>query len=189
MGLKEGQIIREWDREGHHLICRFLKGTDVKGLMDYINSLVREQSRINLVQPVTLKEEKTYVRSLLSKMKKGKLIHVVVEADGEIAGAAELSCGGDLATSSDHCATFGIGLKKSVRGLGLGMMLAQLVCDLAQKQWSHLRIIKSAYYSDNLASARLHKRLGFAVYGVLKKGGKFGDAYVDEILAAKHVRD
>ena len=184
--MKEGQILEEFTVGKEQMMFRLARKGDAEGLRDHVNALVREGARIALIKKMTLKEEQEWLEDVLKKQAKGEHYHVVVECEGKIVGGGNICISLGRGRATQHVATIGFGLSGGVRGKGVGERLGKLMIALAQKEFKS-EIVRSSYFSDNEASARLHKKLGFRAVGRIPRGGKYGKKYLDEIIMVKEL--
>lgn len=63
-----------------------------------------------------------------------------------------------------HVASFGMGIKDSYSGLGVGSKLLSTIIDLADN-WLNLSRIELTVYTDNHAAIGLYKKFGFVIEG------------------------
>ena len=118
MKFKEGKILERFhlDRNGKHynVEFRYPRMSDAKQLLNYINALVAEDTMILADKKMTLKGEKEWLKDIISKTKKDRMIVVITEIDGSIAGITELK---RHVGREYHVATFGISVAKKYRRL------------------------------------------------------------------------
>ena len=187
MKFKDGKVLEKFhvekDGKMYHVDFRCPMVSDARLLLHHINSLVEEHAPILANKKFTLKEEKEWLKELITKGKKGQIIAVVIEVDGNVIGIAELR---RHVGRKSHVATFGISVGKEYRRLGLSTRVFSLLEKTAGSQG--IKIIDSCYYSKNRASEKLHKKLGFHVTGRIPNAGRFGKSYDDEIFVYKKVK-
>jgi len=79
-----------------------------------------------------------------------------------------------------HVASFGMAVKDTAQGQGVGSALLNTVIDLADN-WLNTKRIELEVYSDNEAAIYLYKKFGFVIEGEAKayafKNGHYVDAY------------
>lgn len=181
---KAGKIIEQKNFGPYKVTLRFPRMKDVYQYMALANALVAERARIGLTKKVSLKEERARMKDRFRRAKKGMLIPLCIEANNKIIGAASLFREVPPPSAFEHTAKFVIQLLKEYRGLGIATHAAKTLFDLGKKMWG-LRLIRSSYAADNIASAALHRKLGFKFVGKIPKGLKYGQKYVDEIIVLK----
>ncbi len=79
-----------------------------------------------------------------------------------------------------HVATFGMGVKDSVSGQGIGSKLLSTALDLSDK-WLNLKRIEITVYKDNNPAVKLYEKFGFKVEGEAEayafRNGEYVSAY------------
>ena len=82
--------------------------------------------------------------------------------DGVVVG----NLGFEICTSPRrrHVASFGMGVKDSVLGKGVGSKLLATVIDLSDK-WLNLKRLELTVYVDNERAIKLYKKVGFKIEG------------------------
>lgn len=80
-----------------------------------------------------------------------------------------------------HAATFGMGVKASARGTGVGSALVVAAIEICEK-WMNVSRIELQVYTDNAAAISLYKKHGFVVEGTLRnyafRNGQYVSAHV-----------
>lgn len=115
--------------------------------------------------------------------KKGK-VFVAIEVDGEYAGSCEITR--DEMNTKKHIGTLGIGLRKEIRGLGIGKKAMQICIKEAKKSLG-ISIVKLEVYNTNKPGIGLYKKLGFRITGRIKKGALHWGKYKDDITMVKYL--
>jgi RimJ/RimL family protein N-acetyltransferase len=87
---------------------------------------------------------------------------------------------------SRHVGTLGIGLRKDVRGMGIGKKLVRL-CLCESKKKLELKIVKIYVFDTNKSARLFYKRLGFKEVGKIPKGVLHNGKYKDDIIMAKRL--
>lgn len=79
-----------------------------------------------------------------------------------------------------HVATFGMGVKDSELGKGIGSKLVSTIIDLSDK-WLNLKRLELTVYADNERAINLYKKFGFKVEGQSEayafRNGEYVSAY------------
>ena len=180
----EGKVLERKMFGDVGVIFRFPKKDDTTQLMNYINSLVKEGARIGICSKVSFREEKAWLSRMLEKCKRENTIFICIEVSGSVVGVGSISKTTDYPSVFSHVGELGFGILKPYRKKGIVSYIVQMFFRMVKKQWE-LELVKSSYASDNLASATLHKKLGFEIAGRIPDGAKYGDTYLDEIIAVK----
>lgn len=148
-----------------------------KKFMAIINSLIEEDAKISRNQKVTLEEEKAFLKG--SARNKNE-VNLVAECDDEIVGFARICLEkGRL----NHIGTFGIFIKSSYRGVGLGKYLMSEIIKLAKKElYPKLKIIQLGVIDINKPALNLYKKMGFKRVAKLPKQLQYKKGFVTEIV-------
>lgn len=85
-----------------------------------------------------------------------------------------------------HVATFGMGVKESARGAGVGSALVAAAIDLCEK-WMNVSRIEVEVYTGNEAAIRLYQKHGFTIEGTCRKYAFRDGQYVDAHTMARVV--
>jgi RimJ/RimL family protein N-acetyltransferase len=185
MKFAEGKLLKEFDVENNgkkiHIVFRYPKMSDLKDSTVYINRLVEEGALILVIKKIGMKEERAWLKDVIEKMKKKKLIHIVVEANGKFCGGADMRRG---RYGSSHVGGIGIALSKEIRGMGIGSRLISFLSDLSRKEMG-IEIARIEYLKGNDAAKHLYEKLGFTEAGTIPKVRKLGNVYNDEVQMYK----
>ena len=80
-----------------------------------------------------------------------------------------------------HVATFGMGVKSTVQGRGVGSALVSAAVEVCEK-WMNVSRIEIEVYTENLAAIKLYQKHGFVLEGTCRnyafRHGKYVDAHV-----------
>jgi ribosomal protein S18 acetylase RimI-like enzyme len=158
-------------------LIREIKPEDIDAVCKTVEELCREDLHLAILHPdanLTKEDELEWIRSNIKGMEKGEKVVLGVFKSGEYGGSAEIKK--DIGRHS-HYGTFGIALKKSFRGKGLGKRLSKEVEERAKKIGiTHLRLEVSA---ENEAAISLYKKLGYEPAGMIpqyaRRRGRLGD--------------
>lgn len=182
--MKQGKILEKHLIGGKTTVFRYPKPSDARGAMETINSQVEEKVDIARMSKVTLKEEKRWLASVLKAVKKKGEVLVAIEVNGEYAGSCEITR--DEMNTRKHIGTLGIGLRKEIRGLGIGKRAMQICIEEAKKSLG-ISIVKLEVYNTNKPGIGLYKKLGFRITGRIKKGALHWGKYKDDITMVKYL--
>lgn len=164
------------------LIFRYPKPSDLKDLMNLINSLVKERADIAKTTKMSLKQEKIWLDSTLQSIKKREKIVIIGELDGVCVGSCEITR--DTFDVSRHVGTLGIGIIKKARGIGIGIELVQLCLAEAKKKLG-LKLVKLYVFDTNKIGRNLYEEIGFKEIGRIPNGVYHNKKYKDDIIMAK----
>lgn len=179
-----GGILKEQAIGGKNVIFRHPKASDVKEMMNLINSLVEERAEIAKTKKVTLGEEKRWLANTLKSIRKKEKIMIIVEADGILVGSCEVTQ--DSYDVSRHVGTLGVGLRKDVRGLGVGKKLVQL-CLCESKKTLGVKLVRLYVFDTNKIGRSFYKKIGFKETGRIPRGVFQNGIYKDDIIMVKRL--
>ena len=166
------------------LIFRYPKQTDVKDLLNLINSLVKERVDIAKTTKMTLSKEKAWLDQTLELIRKKEKIMIVAELDGVCVGSCEITK--DQYDVSRHVGTLGIGIIKQARGIGIGTSLIQLCLKEAKKKLG-IKLVKLYVFDTNKIGKSIYEEIGFREIGRIPKGVLHNNKYKDDIIMAKRL--
>lgn len=178
-----GRILKEFLLNDKKITIRYPRFEDYKGLHHYVNSLVKEKAHISLQKPIDRKKEMEWLLQRLRGIERGEEVVLVVEVDGKVAGCGNVKKGeGAL----NHVGELGIGLARELRGRGLGQKFLNILLEEARKRLK-IKIVKLSVFSNNEVAIHIYKKFGFKEVGRIKKGVKYYDRYVDDIIMVKYL--
>jgi putative acetyltransferase len=108
---------------------------------------------------------------------------LVAEGDGEMVGCAGLHPAGQ-SPRRRHAMEMGIHVDPAWQGRGVGSLLMQSLCDLADR-WLGLLRIELTVYVDNRRAQALYRRFGFEEEGRLRAFALRDGEYVDALAMAR----
>lgn len=169
-------------KDGRTIILRKPRWDDLDGLLDFVNSLVREEALINRIGEVSRSEEIEFLARRLSDIENKKVIQLVADVDGMIVGNAEVV---KLSGRESHVGKLGVSMRSGYRQIGIASKLIETLIRQAKKE--KLRIILLAVYEDNLPAITLYKKLGFKEIGRTPKGVCWKGEYIDDVKMAMEI--
>ncbi len=179
--MKGGQIIQTFIlKDGRKAIVRTPRWEDLDDLMDFINSLVREEAPILREKEVSRIEEAEWLAERLVSLEKDEIIHFVAEVDGKVVASAEIA---KRRGHQKHVGVLGIAVKSGYRRLGIATKLIEVLLEEAKKQG--LKVIILDVYEKNLPALNLYKRMGFKEVGRIPKAVYWKGEYIDDIKMAR----
>lgn len=126
----------------------------------FINALVQENSYLLINRPVTLREEKQWLKNQLQSQQKAEQILLKAVADGKLIGN---------------------GFAKQWRGKGIGrLLLKELILSSERKR--HPKNIYLHVISANTKAQRLSESLGFRIIARLPGWFEYEEKYLDEYI-------
>ena len=179
--MKSGQIIQTFTlKDGRKAVVRTPRWEDLDDLMDFINSLVREEAPILREKEVSRIEEAEWLAERLVSLEKDEIIHFVAEVDGKVVASAEIA---KRRGHQKHVGVLGIAVKSGYRRLGIATKLIEALLEEAKKQG--LKVIILDVYEKNLPALNLYKRMGFKEVGRAPKAVYWKGECIDDIKMAR----
>lgn len=163
-------------KDGRIVVFRKPKWTDLDGLLDFINSVVREDAPINLTAEVSRNEEVEFLARRLVEIEKGNIVQLVVEIKGEIVGNADIA---RHVGRQSHVGTLGIIVRSGFRRIGIGAKLIEKLISEAEKEG--MKLITLQVNETNIPAITLYKNLGFKEIGRTPKAIFWKGKYVDSV--------
>lgn len=183
--MKPGKIVYEGTTTtGKPLLIRYLDKDDTQVLLDYINTLSKEQTFIRFQgELLTLEEEQKFVDKNLKNIEEGTTVQLLAFADGKLIGVSGVYM---LEKVEKHNGLFGISLASGFRGEGIGTILMEKVLEEA-KHLTGIKIIILNMFGPNEVAKRLYEKMGFIEYGRLPKGIVYKGEFVDYVYMYKEI--
>jgi len=153
---------------------------NVRKFQTFINSLIEEEALINLNKKLSMGQEKKWLEEQLRKMKSHKSVYLIAETNNMVVGTTQIYLNEGR---GEHVGNFGITIKKSYRGIGLGSYLTGEVIKLAKKKLKPKpKIIKLDVFSINKPAIDLYKKYNFKKVAVIPKQREYKGKLYDEII-------
>jgi len=172
-------------RDNQEVAFREPQSLDARALMRFINQIaVEPMSGITVNKRVTLKDEKVWLKNILTGIRRGTTIMLVVEADGAIVGNCHVERRKD---KRSHRAVLGIALAEKWRGKGIGEALTKKAIELARKRMPGLDTIELSFLDYNKRASMLYRKLGFVEIGRIPRSVREGSKYFDEHLMLRRL--
>jgi RimJ/RimL family protein N-acetyltransferase len=175
-------ILKKYKILDKTIIFRYPKPTDAQDLMNLINSLVKERADIAKSKPVTVQEERHWLKNSITSIKNKEKIIILAELDGVCVGSCEITR--DTYDVSRHVGTLGVGIIKHARGSGIGTTLIKITLDEAKKKLG-LKLVKLYVFDTNHIGKSLYEEIGFKEIGRIPKGVYHNKKYKDDVIMAK----
>lgn len=181
-----GKKLEEFDLEGKKVVIRYPEMRDTEDLMNFVNSLAKEKSKIAMTEEIDWEEELEKHSANLKKIEKGERVQLVPEVGEKVVGSASVKKGKYGAT--EHTGRLALALKKEFRGKGLGSKLMELIISEAKDKLD-IEILSLEVFENNQAAINLYKKFGFERSGKIKDGLKEDGEYRDKIIMERDLRD
>ena len=169
-------------KDGRTILLRNPRWEDLDGLLDFINSLVREEAPINRTNEIRRREQVEFLARRLSSIETGEIIQLVAEESGKIVGNADVT---RLSGRESHVGKLGVAVRSGYRQIGIATKLIKTLIHQAEKQG--IKIILLAVYENNLPALKLYRKLGFKEVGRTPKGVYWKGKYIDDVRMAKEL--
>lgn len=171
----------ELEFNGHKIVFRHLKRTDVDGVWANFNDVVEEGMFLPVFDPVKSSLEKS---SWYDAVKREKEVVIVakdnsVKSSNDVVGQCEIS--NIEWDAADHVGNLGIIVQKKYRDLGIGRHLIDLAIKESKRLNDKKKIILSCF-SSNERALHLYEDMGFKIIGERKNQYYIDDIYYDETL-------
>jgi len=158
--------------------------SDLKSILEMINSLVEEKAYIVVQKKLTIREERDYLKNVIKEIKNKSSVYTVIDINGKVRGNAKVS----LVDSGPrkHIGELGISIMKEARGKGLGEKLFKKIIEKAVKELK-VKIITLYVVSENKIAINLYKKMGFKKISIIKKGYNHYGELLDNITMIKYI--
>ena len=118
----------------------------------------------------------------LKSTKDGKDLRFVAKVDGKIVAHIKLKIGKSIHSHIIQATSLIVDTKHRRKGIGIGLIQYSI-----SKLPKTIKIITLAVDSKNKKAINLYKKLGFKKYGLLAKGSKINNTFVDNYLMKKEI--
>ncbi|VVB75850.1 Mycothiol acetyltransferase [Candidatus Tiddalikarchaeum anstoanum] len=160
-------------------IIRSPKISDAKLAMNFINAFVEENADINMNKKTSLKNEKEWLKCIISDYKKRKSVQLFAFNEKNIVGSTGINL---KSFKQSHIGSYGITISKGERGKGLGKKLTELILKLAKERLKGLELVILEVFKRNKKAISMYKKFGFktvaTLKGTIKNKGKYFDEYI-----------
>jgi RimJ/RimL family protein N-acetyltransferase len=184
----EGKIVFEGKTgKGFDVMLRYPMRGDAPALLDFINTLSREQTYIMFQgEQITPEEEERYLEGRLAAIGGGTGVQLLAFCNGLLAGNA----GVDMQWGSNrHIGVLGISVAQAFRGQGVGELLMNAIINQAVTHLASLKIVTLTVFGNNTVAMNLYAKVGFVEFGRLPGGRLHRGQYVDDVHMYRRVRE
>lgn len=165
---------------------RMVERRDTDILLDYINTLSKEQTYIMYQgRQLTFEAEDRYIEQFVRDVEMGNAVKILAFYEDQLVGVADATR--SVYETEPHICTFGIMMKKEWRGKGIGSLLMDKTLEAVVTHMAGISIIRLGVFGNNPIAERMYRKKGFIQYGVLPKGLKHKEDYVDHIFMYKRL--
>ena len=176
-------VVQHFTLEGKEVVFRHPRFNDMDTLLALVNAIVDERAMVVSQKKLTKEEELEWLFLLLQDIKSGKVIHLVVEMDGEIVGNANVAKNQGV---FDHTGTLGIMLRREVRRKGIGEKLFLKIIEEARRVLD-VSIITLRVMGSNEVAQRLYRKCGFKEIGRVPGGVRHYGKFEDDVSMVKYL--
>ena len=157
-----------------------------KEYADFINDLIEEGAKLLMNVKQTLKDEKNWVKNVVSKTKKREKVFLIARDGKKIVGNVSFEM---MTYRKNHIARMGIAIRQGYRGAGLGKYLMTEIIKLAKK---HLKPTPKQFqlevYANNTPAIALYKKMGFKIVAKIPKQIQYKGKLIGEYIMIKPVK-
>jgi ribosomal protein S18 acetylase RimI-like enzyme len=156
-----------------------LKGIeDAREFQCFINALAREGTYLLVDKPISIQEEKEWLKNQLLAQQKGEQLYLKALVDGHLIGDCFAKPGfGRNRGNID----LGIAIARKWRGKGIGRTLLMELIERSEEKW-HPKNIYLHVISQNTRARKLYELLGFRIVARLPAWFEYNGKYLDEFL-------
>jgi RimJ/RimL family protein N-acetyltransferase len=181
-----GQIVSTFSTPAGEVILRYPKQGNAPALLEYINTVSREQTFILFQgEQLSLEHEEAWLRDRLAEIAAGTNVTLSAWSGNRVIGTTGIAL---KPLAERHVGAFGISVAADFRGLGIGTKMMESVIAEAEAHFAGLRIIELGVFANNDRAYRLYQKQGFVEFGRLPGGMLHRGEYVDHILMYKTVK-
>ena len=185
MKFKEGKIISmiyvEKNGKKLPIVFRYPKKSDVREAWKFYNKVIKETEFLSRITPVSLKDEKKWIDTILAGMKKGNKVQLFTEYEGRIIGSASVERKSEERLK--HVGGFGICILQEFTGVGIDTLLMRGIEKSAMDM--NLKIMKLSVYGKNKIGIGLYRKMGFKIAGRIPKAVKTSKGFDDDVIMYK----
>jgi len=158
---------------------------NAKKFQDFINFLVKEDAKILMNEPATLKEEKEYIANMLRGVKNKNRVYLIAECDKKIIGTVSIE---SERWRRSHIGIFSIAISSGYRGLGLGKYLMSEIIKLAKAELNPKpTILRLEAYSNNKPAIGLYKKMGLKIIAKIPSQIQYKGKLVSEFIMIRKI--
>jgi|SRR5271157_1862865 len=167
--------------EGKTITLRPLRRGDLRAMVPFINSLVKEKRTdpnlgvTGMDRRMTIADERKFLRTTLQERAKGRRVSVGAFHGDRLVGHCDIA--GRSTLDERHTGVLGIVVVKGYRGVGLGERMIRTA--LAEAPKLGIWMIELEVFATNAPARHIYEKLGFKVVGVMPKKvlrkGRFTD--------------
>jgi ribosomal protein S18 acetylase RimI-like enzyme len=151
---------------------------DVREFRRFINALTREGTYLLVDKPISIIEEKQWLKNQFQAQRKGEQVYLKALVDGHLIGDCFAKPGFGRNRGNIN---LGIAIAKNWRGKGIGRALLMELILQSEEKW-HPKNIYLHVVSLNTNARKLYESLGFHIVARLPAWFEYQGKYLDEFL-------
>lgn len=154
---------------------------DLPGILEIYNDVVATSTAIYSLSPSTLEDRRDWFEA----RKRAGFPVIVCHSADQVLGFASFAEFRGAWAGYRYSVEHSVHIRADVRGRGLGRDLLQALLPIARQMGKHVMI--GAIDAENVASLRLHERLGFQRVGHFREVGNKFDRWLDLVFVQRFV--
>jgi RimJ/RimL family protein N-acetyltransferase len=158
---------------------------DVQHIKSFSDALIQERALIGRKESRSFEEWSNSIQNTISSVKNNQSVALAVEKQFKD-GSYEIVAIGAIFMKQqkmDHFGDLGIMLAKSVRRIGLGSKLMEILISWGKKHLKNLKCIELGVAAENMDAIKLYKKMGFKRVATLpSKINHFGTYFDEDIM-------
>lgn len=183
MHIKAGQVLSKHTlKDGTDVTLRAPRMEDLDDLLEYINSLVKENAMILMKKPIKRDVEARWLANSLVEIETGKSVYVTAEANGKVVANGSISFKDG---KESHVCGLGIAISKGYRDVGLGTIIMKELVRQAKKFGKKLIVLE--VFDSNPRAKHVYEKVGFREVGRIPKKLFYGGKYHAAVQMAKEI--
>lgn len=169
---------------GKTVTIRYPDWSDIDALVEFTNSLSREDTFVQISGEVfTKSDEINYLSENMKRIALDNMVQLFVFVDGKLVGNASII---RERYRMKHVGSLAIAIADGYREMGIGKRLLQDLIDQSEKQLK-LKLLTLTCIETNERALHVYQSLGFTKVGCIPKAIFFKGNYVGHIIMAKEL--
>ncbi|MFA5764172.1 MAG: GNAT family N-acetyltransferase [archaeon] len=156
--------------------------TEKQVIINYEQLIDNSLKHIDEMQKLFPHWKREHLIKKLKSTKEGKDLRFVAKVDGKIIAHIKLKHGKSIHSHIIQITSLIVDTKHRRKGIGIGLMQYSI-----SKLIKPTTLVTLAVDSKNKKAINLYKKIGFEKYGLLKKGSKINNVFVDNYLMKKEI--
>jgi RimJ/RimL family protein N-acetyltransferase len=179
--MRPGRVLNDFTAtDGREVILRTPTLEDIDDRMELLNSFVEENAEIADTTKVTRDQEAKFVSRIITKMERDELFFLVAEIGRKVIASADIRI---LHGDERHVGVLGAGVRRDLRGLGIGTQMMNTLIDQAAALG--LKVLTMQVFATNKRAIHVYEKVGFVQTGRIPKKHYRDGRYIDEVIMTK----